>query len=53
MLVFICLLQLINSLSNELDIYYFDVGQACALAYILFIVIFILAVLQRFCIKEG
>ena len=32
---------------------YFDVGQACALAYILFIVIFILAVLQRFCIKEG
>ena len=28
MLVFICLLQLINSLSNELDIYYFDVGQA-------------------------
>ena len=32
---------------------YFDVGQACALAYILFIVIFVLAVLQKLCIKEG
>src|SRR5574344_3043364 len=28
MLVFVCLFQLFNSLSNELDIYYFDVGQA-------------------------
>ena len=28
MLVFVCLFQLFNSLSNELDIYYFGVGQA-------------------------
>ena len=26
---------------------YFDIGKACALAYILFVVIFVLAMLQR------
>ena len=31
---------------------YFDIGKACALAYILFVVIFILAILQRKLKKE-
>lgn len=32
---------------------YFDVGKSCALAYILFIIIFILAAIQRLCVKKG
>ncbi len=32
---------------------YFDIGKACALAYILFVVIFILALLQRRVKQEG
>ena len=31
---------------------YFDIGKACALAYILFVVIFILAIMQK-CIKKS
>ena len=31
---------------------YFDIGKACALAYILFVVIFILAMIQK-CIKKS
>ena len=31
---------------------YFDIGKSCALAYILFVIIFLLASIQRFCIKS-
>ena len=31
---------------------YFDVGKSCALAYILFVIIFVLAVVQRLCVKK-
>ena len=32
---------------------YFDIGKSCALAYILFVIIFILAMLQRFVRKDS
>ena len=31
---------------------YFDVGKSCALAYILFVIIFILAAIQRLFVKK-
>ena len=31
---------------------YFDIGKSCALAYILFVIIFVLAALQKFISKK-